>query len=101
MLALRNAQCSFTLRGRRGTTVSWVVWCTVFFFSSRRRHTRSDRDWSSDVCSSDLGVGTCFFGRDRLDDPVTGADEVVLQAEVAQERQKHVPTPRAPLTMKH
>src|SRR2546421_633865 len=25
----------------------------VFFFSSRRRHTRSDRDWSSDVCSSD------------------------------------------------
>src|SRR2546421_7624104 len=24
-----------------------------FFFSSRRRHTRSDRDWSSDVCSSD------------------------------------------------
>src|SRR5206468_6120091 len=26
----------------------------TFFFSSRRRHTRSDRDWSSDVCSSDL-----------------------------------------------
>src|SRR5206468_9572999 len=25
-------------------------------FSSRRRHTRSDRDWSSDVCSSDLAV---------------------------------------------
>src|SRR5207247_7469764 len=28
-------------------------WC-LFFFSSRRRHTRSTRDWSSDVCSSDL-----------------------------------------------
>src|SRR5438105_11736163 len=27
-----------------------------FFFSSRRRHTRSTRDWSSDVCSSDLGL---------------------------------------------
>src|SRR5207249_6109563 len=27
-----------------------------FFFSSRRRHTRSKRDWSSDVCSSDLLV---------------------------------------------
>src|SRR6266536_6034989 len=27
----------------------------AFFFSSRRRHTRSTRDWSSDVCSSDLG----------------------------------------------
>src|SRR6266513_1093660 len=26
----------------------------IFFFSSRRRHTRSKRDWSSDVCSSDL-----------------------------------------------
>src|SRR5699024_11894278 len=30
----------------------------VFFFSSRRRHTRSKRDWSSDVCSSDLAVGS-------------------------------------------
>src|SRR5260221_11753551 len=30
--------------------------CTgLFFFSSRRRHTRSLCDWSSDVCSSDLG----------------------------------------------
>src|SRR5260221_9377228 len=28
-----------------------------FFFSSRRRHTRSLCDWSSDVCSSDLGLG--------------------------------------------
>src|SRR5699024_11594098 len=28
--------------------------CFFFFFSSRRRHTRSKRDWSSDVCSSDL-----------------------------------------------
>src|SRR6266852_859579 len=27
---------------------------SVFFFSSRRRHTRCYRDWSSDVCSSDL-----------------------------------------------
>src|SRR5256884_2843460 len=28
--------------------------CGFFFFSSRRRHTRCSRDWSSDVCSSDL-----------------------------------------------
>src|SRR2546429_8958145 len=28
----------------------------VFFFSSRRRHTRCSRDWSSDVCSSDLDL---------------------------------------------
>src|SRR5699024_5501898 len=30
------------------------ITCSLFFFSSRRRHTRSKRDWSSDVCSSDL-----------------------------------------------
>src|SRR2546429_5018294 len=29
-------------------------WLLFFFFSSRRRHTRCSRDWSSDVCSSDL-----------------------------------------------
>ena len=33
--------------------VSGVEW-GFFFFSSRRRHTRLRRDWSSDVCSSDL-----------------------------------------------
>src|SRR5947209_11771221 len=32
----------------------FVLFC--FFFSSRRRHTRYWRDWSSDVCSSDLGA---------------------------------------------
>src|SRR5690606_41121480 len=37
--------------------------CVPFFFSSRRRHTRFSRDWSSDVCSSDLfllGVSLVF-----------------------------------------
>src|SRR5699024_12388130 len=33
------------------------IYLRIFFFSSRRRHTRSKRDWSSDVCSSDI-VGT-------------------------------------------
>src|SRR5699024_11658196 len=40
------------------------VYFFFFFFSSRRRHTRSKRDWSSDVCSSDLFIGflkICFF----------------------------------------
>src|SRR3712207_7053793 len=32
------------------------VCLVVFFFSSRRRHTRYWRDWSSDVCSSDLAL---------------------------------------------
>src|SRR5206468_5073270 len=44
-------------------SIAWYF----FFFSSRRRHTRSDRDWSSDVCSSDLSgrrrvVGLGFLG---------------------------------------
>src|SRR2546430_6362793 len=34
-----------------------------FFFSSRRRHTRFDCDWSSDVCSSDLKTPTPLFSR--------------------------------------
>src|SRR2546429_9823518 len=44
-----------------------------FFFSSRRRHTRCSRDWSSDVCSSDLhaasfgahveGAHLCVLGK--------------------------------------
>src|SRR5690625_1350020 len=33
-----------------------IIW-NLFFFSSRRRHTRWPRDWSSDVCSSDLHGG--------------------------------------------
>ena len=35
----------------------WLVYLAVFVFSSRSRHTTSDRDWSSDVCSSDLRRG--------------------------------------------
>src|SRR3989442_15003265 len=43
-----------------------------FFFSSRRRHTRCGRDWSSDVCSSDIGA---VFERQirRLDAPTRAA----------------------------
>src|SRR5215813_7835118 len=40
-----------------------------FFFSSRRRHTRCGRDWSSDVCSSDLSVVTaCSTGAHAIGD---------------------------------
>src|SRR5687768_17620560 len=37
-----------------------------FFFSSRRRHTRCSRDWSSDVCSSDLRLRTKVTGNNTL-----------------------------------
>src|SRR2546430_11332196 len=41
--------------------VSYCVTISMFFFfSSRRRHTRFDCDWSSDVCSSDLHLGWRF-----------------------------------------
>src|SRR5204862_4256826 len=40
----------------------------LFFFSSRRRHTRSLRDWSSDVCSSDLPAGEVW----RLEEQLPG-----------------------------
>src|SRR5256885_7678714 len=36
--------------------LAWLIW-RLFFFSSRRRHTRLQGDWSSDVCSSDLSAG--------------------------------------------
>src|SRR2546430_12002895 len=59
----------------------------LFFFSSRRRHTRFDCDWSSDVCSSDLAdarqaaqwAGNAEeWGKYTTDDfLVTGADGVV------------------------
>src|SRR5256884_3322992 len=38
-----------------------------FFFSSRRRHTRCSRDWSSDVCSSDLIFPRTGYTRQVLD----------------------------------
>src|SRR5207249_8260824 len=43
----------------------------IFFVSSRRRHTISKRDWSSDVCSSDL-----FVKRDRLQ--IIGVGHVLI-----------------------
>src|SRR5256886_12367040 len=43
----------FVLRSRDTCSTSCCIY-VIFFFSSRRRHTRFDCDWSSDVCSSDL-----------------------------------------------
>src|SRR5690349_24518903 len=45
----------------------------VFFFSSRRRHTRSLRDWSSDVCSSDLCLSALKDERVQASKVLNGA----------------------------
>src|SRR5439155_7385932 len=54
-----------------------------FFFSSRRRHTRWPRDWSSDVCSSDLSHG-------REHRPDDHAHETEVHEEVADVLLRHV-----------
>src|SRR5204863_1028075 len=52
-----------------------VVNVCVFFFSSRRRHTRSLRDWSSDVCSSDLAWVAVEQGREPAADERGAVDQ--------------------------
>src|SRR5205807_6392297 len=66
-----------------------------FFFSSRRRHTRSDRDWTSDVCSSDLhqvavgGIAEVVVPREveDLDDRL----DLTLPSEIERLRQPQIP----------
>src|ERR1039457_7332929 len=55
----------------------YVFICVCFFFSSRRRHTRLQGDWSSDVCSSDLYL---------IGLRIPGADSVVQRSFWADER---------------
>src|SRR6266513_4644897 len=56
-----------------------VIYCFFFFFSSRRRHTRSKRDWSSDVCSSDLAT----MARDESGGAISAVtDTEILAAQI-------------------
>src|SRR5437868_8413329 len=67
-----------------------------FFFSSRRRHTRSKRDWSSDVCSSDLSVTKFLLPRvtkRRVAEIVTHHDRLgqhVVEAEELRDRAREL-----------
>src|SRR5207247_7083265 len=54
---------------------------SLFFFSGRRRHTRSTRDWSSDVCSSDLACLRCGCGLQNVAPP---GSEILETASTAQ-----------------
>src|SRR5690625_6224943 len=60
-------------------------WSRYFFFSSRRRHTSWPRDWSSDVCSSDLELraGGDTAGADRYDN----LTKVALQKQISYEQE--------------
>src|SRR3712207_7728034 len=58
MLCLCTCFCKFYV-------ILVIVSFFFFFFSSRRRHTRYWRDWSSDVCSSDLRTGGTAGGAAR------------------------------------
>src|SRR5439155_7425440 len=64
----------------------------LFFFSSRRRHTRWPRDWSSDVCSSDLevrhhaAVVRAHAGAVGIEDP----DDAGVEAMIARSEERRV-----------
>src|SRR5216684_4330638 len=58
-----------------------------FFFSSRRRHTRCSRDWSSDVCSSDLdSLASCPFFVNKQGTLTANAAKLVRNLEEARSR---------------
>src|SRR5690606_40952567 len=68
----------------------------MFFFSSRRRHTRFSRDWSSDVCSSDLlparwhaKYACCSLGR-----PYPGSHRAA-ESQLFEPGLKHLPVERS------
>src|SRR5216684_5544306 len=65
-----------------GSAKELIPW-ELFFFSSRRRHTRCSRDGSSDVCSSDLLLGTKV---EAGDDMVEGYDVFIGGGAGAEQR---------------
>src|SRR2546430_6424718 len=75
-MELVKSECRTCMSYARAKVQSKLVrfsLCFFFFFSSRRRHTRFDCDWSSDVCSSDLCTPTVpgaigAFRRDALEE---------------------------------
>src|SRR5256885_7551006 len=82
---LRRAPCTYYVNVERRTSgtawdcmrrgwrqeacLSYGVLFVFFFFSSRRRHTRLQGDWSSDVCSSDLAESEELYERWTIPSP--------------------------------
>src|SRR2546430_5858075 len=63
-----------------------------FFFSSRRRHTRFDCDWSSDVCSSDLAQAVTVVVRGAVRERTDGESVLVYIFGVSQQSLDEVTT---------
>src|SRR2546429_179921 len=79
-----------------------------FFFSSRRRHTRCSRDWSSDVCSSDLADGlraslsprTFAILRKHVDRILlVSEEEIIATARLVWERMKIIVEPSSSVAL--
>src|SRR5258707_11664659 len=72
----------------------------LFFFSSRRRHTRYWRDWSSDVCSSDLSIFSIYLAKTAtslsLNDSTVQSEALVVASLELTAYQVSAPPPAAP-----
>src|SRR5689334_24558607 len=75
-LKIQPSEKHFTTHGFPVFIPTSQISSNWFFFSSRRQHTSWNCDWSSDVCSSDLG---------RVDQVLTGAGDAVGPAKLAGE----------------
>src|SRR5256885_622011 len=73
----------------------YMKWPIFFFFSSRRRHTRLQGDWSSDVCSSDLTQPLHPYTRELLA-AVPIPDPDIQPARLARARPGEPPSPLSP-----
>src|SRR3712207_7351307 len=77
---------------------SVCIWF-FFFFSSRRRHTRYWRDWSSDVCSSDLGTARHLgLPLENIFDPESN---IAASAKYLAELSRHFKDVRNPIEQYH
>src|SRR2546423_4511977 len=77
MIAVKMAQCYTGEKRVMKAVIALFSAASLFFFSSRRRHTRL-QGWSSDVCSSDLGLHRAEIA--FADHREAGFDHVHLQA---------------------
>src|SRR5258707_1302123 len=76
-----------------------------FFFSSRRRHTRYWRDWSSDVCSSDLVEQVAAIGLQRVTDVAqrgaVGQHDLPVRAGAGEQLPVQLGTRESPAAQRH